>query len=174
MLAGMSRLVLDGYNVLLTTGRGAGEADRQALAREAAAYRADRGIDVLIVFDSRARSPGGGGSGGEGGRTQALPGVSIEFAPGDADTAILEIVRRSRTPGDLRVVTSDRRLAAAARDLGARTIDVAEFGRGNAAKRRQKGSRKPSLAHAPALPRKEVEEWLRVFGERKESKDEDG
>ena len=33
-------------------------------------------------------------------------------------------------------------------------------------------AKRPNLQHAPALPRKEVEEWLRIFAEREPGEDD--
>ena len=147
----MARVILDGYNLLLTSGAGADERARESLVREAARYRGERGIEVLVVFDSRV----GGGTRS----ATAYPGVQVEFARGEADAAILDIVRRSRSPRDLLVVTSDRRLADAARDLGARSEDVASFRARAATRKRSRAG--PVTSPGPSA--KEVAEWLSTF-----------
>jgi hypothetical protein len=147
------RVLLDGYNLLLGEGRGAGEAARDRLVRDAARYRSGRAIEVVVVFDSRQ---------GAGSSAAPVAGVRVEYARGDADSAILEMVRKSRSPRDLLVVTSDRRLAEQARDLGARTEDVATF-RARADRRAAGKPREKQDRPSPS----EVAEWLRVFGEKR-------
>ena len=121
---------------------------------------------VSLVFESR------GGSGEK--RKTAFPGVRVEFARGDADSHILDIVRRSRTPRDLLVVTSDRRLAEQARDLGARTEDNAAFWKRSAtrvtARAAAGSSRRPDPGRK--LSPLEVELWERAFRSRKKKDDD--
>ena len=60
------------------------------------------------------------------------PGVEVRFAPGGpnaADEAIEEYVRAAPEPRELRVVTSDRPLAAAVRAMGAEVLGAGEFRR---------------------------------------------
>src|SRR6185369_8293600 len=114
-----------------------------------------------VVFDSRA-------GGGTAPSATVYPGVRVQLAKGDADAAILETVRTSRSPRDLLVVTSDRRLSASARDLGARTEDADRF-RARAGKRGARRARgdapdQPDKAEKPAsLSASEVDEWMRLF-----------
>ena len=59
--------------------------------------------------------------------------LEVEFAPGGpnaADEAIKEYVRAAPEPAELRVVTSDRPLAAAVRSMGAEVVGSGEFRRG--------------------------------------------
>jgi predicted RNA-binding protein with PIN domain len=172
----MARVILDGYNLLLAAGRGADDAARAALVREAARFRGERGVDVTVVFDARQ---------GSGIRAAtAYPGVSVLFARGEADAAILDLVRLSPAPRDLLVVTSDRRLAAAARDLGARVESGPAFAARRDARRAAPRSlrasqpasrqvREPGEAKPRDPSRAEVEEWLRRFAERAPDDDDE-
>ena len=120
-------------------------------------YRRGRNVDVTVVFDSRR------------GRGQRFPspyaGIEVEFAAGDADRRIVELVRRSSSRRDLVVVTSDRALADQVRDLGARTESSADFTRKCEPQERRRGG--PSAKTNPRLSRAEIESWEREFLEQR-------
>ena len=114
--------LVDGNNLM---GRAAarglgGAADRRGVVAALAALAAWRGGRFTVVFD--------GAPDAHFARDVALGPVRVEFAaPRSADDRILARVRAARNPRDLTVVTDDRALAAAARDLGARVAGVNEF-----------------------------------------------
>lgn len=97
--------------------------DRQAAMRKLV-ERLDRysiatGDDVTVVFDARPFE---------------LPDVNIEvrFAPGGPDAAdhtIVEIVHEAPDPETITVATSDRRLEAEVRSLGADVRSARSFRR---------------------------------------------
>lgn len=98
-----------------------------------------------------------------GGRSESLSGgrVSVVFAPTGrkADGVLIEHIRRSRNPGGLIVVTSDREVIAEAQRQDARVVRSEEFA----------GELEPTPAPQAGakedvqLSPDEVEEWLELF-----------
>ena len=108
--------IVDGHNALHREGirTGVHENDR----REILLRVREIDPDAIVYFDARGAPPGLAAGGRE-------EGLRVRYArDGEADAAILEHVRAE--PGGL-VVTDDRELAGKARQLGARTLGVAEF-----------------------------------------------
>ena len=95
------------------------------------------------------------------------PNVRTVFAhsPRDADTKLIAMIDAITETQGYRIVTSDRIVAAAAKARGVQVITSAQF----AAELEQpaKPRRIPARKQRPEqkLPRTEVEEWLRLFGE---------
>jgi len=155
----MRRLLVDGYNLLQRAGRGVDEQARDQLVRDAARYRSTRRVEVVIVFDSRC---GGGHV-----EPTAHPGVRVEYAAGDADSAILDLVRRSPDPRDLLVLTADRALARKARELGAQTEEgMRLLHPPHPAVRRPPATDKPG-----GISAEEVDYWLREFSQPTDDED---
>jgi predicted RNA-binding protein with PIN domain len=114
------RLIVDGMNVIGSrpTGwwrdrRGAMSELTEVLARHAA----QTGDDVAVVLDSKPfELPPG------------AKGIDVRFAPARgpdaADDVIVDMVAADPDPGTLEVATSDRRLAARVRTLGAETLSA--------------------------------------------------
>ena len=115
--------LVDAFNVLhasLLGGRDRAawwtEPRRAELAARAAAFD-DKGAEVWLVFDGPRPAEDIAARG---------PGVRRVFAP-SADEWLLERVRSSDAPERIAVVTSDRKLAARARQRGARHVTPADF-----------------------------------------------
>ena len=93
------------------------------LIEELDRYAAATGEDVTVVFDRQPPDVPAGVHGG----------VAVAFAsrPGRdaADHEIIRMLAEDRAPQSVRVVTSDRRLAERARQLGARVTSSASFRR---------------------------------------------
>lgn len=149
-------LLLDGHNLI---GRTPGlslereEEAREVLLRRIAAARGSGRRQVVVVFDGNR--PGSA-------KESAFGGLRVVYAPEgqSADDEILRRVARARR-GQATVVTSDRRLAQRALDLGAGVESCEAFLRrleGDAAARRKRAPSAPS-----SLAPSEVEDWLRVF-----------
>ncbi len=124
---------------------------------------AKRGRQVVVVFDH--------GVYGHPGRLNGY-GVTCYFArsPQDADTQIIRRLNALERPREWALVTSDRQLVRAARDRGVRVISAQEF-----AGRLQTPAAKPApLDEKPdvRLSEAEVEEWLKLFGERPDGGDD--
>jgi predicted RNA-binding protein with PIN domain len=128
---------------------------RHRLLGELAAFASATRARVTVVFD------GAPDEGVPDGAT--FRGVKVYY-PGrgsDADSVIERLVAGSRDRRGLVVVTSDRRLAAECRDLGARVVRSGEF-------RRQMASAgaapagDPGESDAPAAG--PIDDWMRYFG----------
>jgi hypothetical protein len=154
-------LLVDGHNLIgqipgLSLSDPEDEAKLVMLLRGYAA--AKRGRQVLVVFDR-----------GVYGHPQRLDGYGVvcQFArsPQDADTQIVRQLDRLRGRRDWAVVTADRALVRAAEERQIAVIDSRRFA--------QQLGEKPAKRVRP-IPEKrelppsaaEVEEWLRLFGER--------
>jgi predicted RNA-binding protein with PIN domain len=121
-----ARWLVDGMNLIGSRpDRWWNDPDRavRRLVEELDRYAAASGADVTVVFDRGPRDvpPGAHGA------------VVVAFAsrPGRnaADDEIVRILERDQAPHTVRVVTSDRRLAERARQLGARVSPSAGFRR---------------------------------------------
>ena len=119
-------LIVDGYNVikrcweLTSKERESLLTARQELIGWLSDYLHKRpGIEIIIVFDGREDVIG------------TLPrtpsGISVMFANETADTRIKDIVRRDPNPRIITVVTDDREVANAVKDLGAKVKSVTEL-----------------------------------------------
>jgi len=156
-------LIIDGYNLLHASGvfgedrgpRGF-EQSRRKLLDLLVDLLGDAATRTIVVFDA-AQAPDG------------LParhvhgGIRVWFAREypDADSLIEELVAGDTAPGHLVVVSSDRRLQAAARRRRARAVDSGEWlAEAKAARRgREAGPEKPSAPQA-----EDVEYWKKYFG----------
>ena len=157
-------LIIDGYNLLHASGvfgavrgpRGF-EASRVALLDMLVDVLGERAAGALVVFDA-AHAPDG------------LPGrvvhgdLRVWFAREypDADTLIEKLVAEDTAPGHLVVVSSDRRVQAAARRRRAKAVSCEDWlAAARAARRppRETGDAKP-----PEPGPEAVDEWKAYFG----------
>lgn len=94
------------------------------LVAELERFAARSGDEVTVVIDGRPSPDRPRPGGAAGGR------LWVAYAPGGrdaADDAIAERVGRIRDPGPVRVVTSDKGLAARVREAGAEVVAVGKF-----------------------------------------------
>lgn len=137
-------IVVDGDNLLGTSGRERSTAERRVLARELAALARREGKRVVTVFD---------------GPDPLRPafGRDVRFSgPGrTADAVILELVRDDPDPRGLLIVTSDKSLGDRCRWLGARVERCHVF---RPRLRAPGGEEKPESED-------DIEGWLERFGE---------
>jgi predicted RNA-binding protein with PIN domain len=112
------RLIVDGMNVIGSRPTGWWRDRRGAmseLAEVLARHAAQTGDEVSVVLDSKPFE-----------LPDQVAGIEVRFAPGRgpdaADDVIVDMVASDPEPGTLEVATSDRRLAARVRMLGAETI----------------------------------------------------
>jgi predicted RNA-binding protein with PIN domain len=120
----VTRWVVDGMNVVGSRPTGWWR-DRPGAMRELVerlrAFAADRGDDVLVIFD-------GGPFEVDGGER-----VTVRFASrrgrDAADDDIAALAERDVDPASLSVVTSDAGLARRVRDAGAAVVGAGEFRR---------------------------------------------
>lgn len=156
-------LLVDGHNLIgRIPGLSLADADDEAalvlLLRRYATQR--RGRKVVVVFD-----------GGVYGHPQHLDGYGVvcSFArsPEDADLQLIKRLKKIARPREWALVSSDRQVAAAARERGVRVISAEQF-----AKQLLHTTSAGAAAPEPGtradlqLSEAEVEEWLRIFGER--------
>ncbi len=113
----MSRVLIDGYNLLPVTGL----ADRDHLIARLSRYRHEKGHAMTIVFD-------GTHGGTPFGDRYHEAGVEVLFSPltVTADDLIEQILDRS-APGAWIVVSSDRRVQSAARRARSPFLSSQEF-----------------------------------------------
>jgi predicted RNA-binding protein with PIN domain len=116
------RLVVDGMNVIGSRPDRWWRDREGAMRRLAAAldeYARETGDEVTLVLDGRPFDLG-----------KDLDGVMVRFAPGRrnaGDDEIVRLLERDDAPESVRVVTSDKELAARARALGARITPAGEL-----------------------------------------------
>lgn len=154
-------LLVDGHN-LIGQIPGLSLADPEDEARLVMLLRgyatAKRGRSVVVVFDH-----------GVYGHPQNLNGygVTCQFArsPQDADTQIIRQLDALRGRRDWAVVSADREIVRAAEDRKVRVIDSRQFARQLRPPARHERREPPEKREAP-LSRAELDEWLRLFGER--------
>ncbi|GAC1547368.1 MAG: NYN domain-containing protein [Herpetosiphon sp.] len=114
---------------------------------------------ITVVFDR-----GSYGHPGSLRRERITP--IFAFSPQDADTRLIHILQRMASCADVRVVTNDRRIATAARQLGGDVVAAQQFAvelRAMPRHGRKHGAAKPQ--REPRLSAAEVEEWLALFGD---------
>ena len=111
----------------------------------------------LIVFFDRGQP---------GSRPQRHGSLEVRFvsAPRTADEALLDYLRRVPDPRNWRVVTSDRRVAAHARQARAICLSAEEFLESLSTLRQQPGAGGQGSESGDT---KEIEEWLRAFEARR-------
>jgi predicted RNA-binding protein with PIN domain len=151
-------LLIDGHNLIgqgqLPDLRLDDPDDEARLVIRLRSYCARTGKRVTVVFDH----------GLPGGRSWELSGggVDVVFAPAGrtADGILRERIRRARDPRGLTVVTSDRQVIAAARVCGVRVVRSEEFAA------QLNVSRTVEAEPDVYLSAEEIEEWLKVFGEK--------
>ena len=92
-----------------------------------------------------------------------LGGVTVRYSGRgvSADEAIKRALRSAAHPREWTVISSDRELAVEFRHLGARSVDCAEFNRNLA-----RLESEPLRRWEKSVSASEVEEWLKIFGEK--------
>ena len=140
--------LLDGNNLIglfRKTSRPSAE-DRQALVAELADRLRLTRARAILFFDGPA-----------GSRGSSLGTLTIRPSSGaTADDAILREIERTRTPGEMTVVTADRGLSRRARDAGAAVSSPEEFFA-------RFGKDQPAQAAKPEAGPVDVEGWLKYF-----------
>jgi predicted RNA-binding protein with PIN domain len=152
--------LIDGNNLLGSWGgpRG-GDDGRGEVVRRVAAFCRARGARATVVFDGQPLRPDFD--------RQELGNLTllVPEAGQDADSVILDLVRRAARPKELIVVTSDKALYSSARTQGAQVLRAHEWNalaRAAAVarpRRSDEGAEKPE--HEP-----DIEGWLERFGKR--------
>lgn len=150
--------LVDGNNLLAQTpGLSMNEpSDRRRFVSSLAQFSRTRRCKVTVFFDGLPLQ--GWGS------TTHLGAVTVLHSGRGrtADDAILEMIRRSRAPGDLTLVTSDRSLYERARHLGAR----AEAGHAFRRTLGRAGAKEAGDSEKPERPdQEEIDYFMERFGE---------
>jgi len=151
--------VVDGNNVIGQTPGWHRDkpGSRRRLLGELAAFARATKARVTVVFDGAPDRDVPDGA--------SFKGVRVYY-PGrgsDADSVVERLVASDRNRRGLTIVTSDRRLAAECRGLGARVVASGEFRKQMAAAAAAAATPgDPGEADAPAAG--SVDEWLRYFG----------
>ena len=158
-------LIVDGHNLafadddarkLLTGGKP--DDARRRVMQLVEAYAEATGQRATVVFD---------GTGGRhrSQRKGARVGYRFSGVKRDADLEILRLVGATTGRREICVVTGDRRLGIAVRNLHAKTMGVKEF-LNETARRRKRADRAPEpRAKRYGPPPGEVEYWLTVFSD---------
>ncbi len=150
-------LLIDGHNLIgRMPGMSLADPDDEAeLIQQVRLYCRRHRRRATVVFDA----------GVVGGKSAALstPEVEVIFAPSGrrADEVIRQRLRKLRDPRGWLVVSSDREIQRAAREVGARAVSSEEF----AAALRT--SPAPREKRSLVLSEDEVQEWLDLFQGRK-------
>ncbi len=132
--------------------------DEEKLMQYLRRYRARTGHQLTVVFDA--------GQSYQPADKKKQGGVTVQFAPHGqtADRLIEQQVRRVKNPQAMIVVTSDRSVQQAARQMGVRVVTAQEFSQ--QLLNLSTGSAAPADEDAQAdlqLSADEVEEWLSIF-----------
>jgi len=112
----MEEMIIDGCNLAYKAYGASGDKEIAALIARLRDYYGRKTIAVTIVFDSSA---------GED-VSHILPHIKI-YQSSSADEYIAQLVKRSRRPKTLIVVTDDRALANRVKALGANLIRSTDF-----------------------------------------------
>jgi predicted RNA-binding protein with PIN domain len=164
------RYLVDGYNYLHRARllRGDLQRARRGLEARLVTLRG-RGHQVTVVWDARRAPPGLPGRE----ERASVESVYARGSAGSADAAILDRLRHADDPRRYVVVTDDREVAGAARQLGARTASVAEVEAIVAppSARDAPAGEDPASEKPPAPSPGEVAGWLDYFGASEEEKE---
>ncbi len=160
---------IDGYNVLFrfSSGEGRFQTTREEFIDELVESARAVSYDIIVVFDAPNQI-------GEHSRTHK-GGLEIVYTTTHqcADTYILDEVARLISREQILVVTSDKKLARKAGNLGAKTQSVETFFTWLASKQQKKKKKKRALPKEESVQPKEhrpydseFERWLTLFEKR--------
>lgn len=136
--------------------------DEEKLLEYLRRYRARTGHQLTVVFDA--------GQSYQPATKKKQGGITVQFAPHGqtADRLIKQRVRRVRNPQAMIVVTSDRAVQQAARQMGVRVVTAQEFSQ-QLLNLSVSGAPTDEEAQANLqLSADEVEEWLSIFEQGKD------
>ncbi len=153
--------IIDAYNLIFQCGLhpkslGTGKAMRQAhdrlLQELARRFHESQRNDVVIVFDAK-RKPN---------ESDQVPGrgfrVRFAWQYDDADTMIIDLIRRHSQPKQLTVVSSDHQIQTAASRRGAIAIDSDEWF--DSMPQHVAGTDEPIENSQPLLDKEEQQQWI--------------
>ncbi len=92
--------------------------------------------------------------------------VIFASAGREADSLLIQRIRKVRNPPEFTLVSSDRAIVAAAQARGMPVTDAATFAQMMEEERgrRAAGDTKPWAKQEPAMDERELAEWLKLFG----------
>ncbi|MEM1071786.1 MAG: NYN domain-containing protein [Planctomycetota bacterium] len=164
-------ILIDGYNVLHAEGAGTLlplDAAIEDLAELIALSRYRRRRPTIVCDGAPpAARPGSAWDRLAPDRLRIGPTAVVYAGPGaDADSLIEAMIDRCHAKKRLTVVSSDRRLIAAVRRVGGRSLSSAGFLRqlGSDADASKRVWRPPSFASQVPLARDQTRMWMRLFG----------
>lgn len=130
---------------------------RRRLLSELARHARAAGVSIEVVFDGAPEEHFPDGA--------YFMGVRVFYAErgSDADERIKRLVEASRERRTLKVVTSDRALAAYVRQCGAQVVRSGEFRRRLDEEAGESGAR-PAPDARSGVPASELGEWMSYFG----------
>jgi uncharacterized protein len=176
-----TRLLIDGYNLLFTSGmdgRGRGprwlqRARERLLVFLHSKLPAEDIPFTVIVFDAATRPfhTGGTDEAEAASNRQAAQGIQVIFAVDydEADDLLENMIRRHPAPKSLTVVSSDHRILKCALARRAQALDVDSFLTHLESAAANEESTLQNEKHDYSISPDEVERWLREFGESGES-----
>jgi predicted RNA-binding protein with PIN domain len=155
-------IIIDGYNLMLR-GQRAGsiaasdlERLRDGLVQKVTGYAASRDIRITVAFD---------GQNGVGAPVAAATGkVKVVFSrpPENADALIKRLVQAHKQPREVLVVTSDQPLARFIRSCGCKLLSSEEW-----RQKMEQGRDEAMEEKHGRINDLDLEEWLKIFGEKK-------
>ncbi len=154
--------IIDGYNYILRHSHIDMSEEhalwdaREQLIRQMIAYLGQKPIRITIVFDGQDLKGIA--------KTPRPAGISVKFskAPTKADPVIIHLVQKSKSPQNITVVTSDNGLANVCKSYGCEVLSSEEF---SARIDKERETEKILHKYDYTMPAKELDEWLRLFGE---------
>lgn len=161
-------LIVDGYNVLFAIADYGGQSVSDAIAEargrlldRLAQYRRRTGEAVTVIFDSR-KSQGGARQQDTAGGVQVL----YSHPPRIADDDIKRLVESTASDRQVRVVTSDRELADACRQRGAKVVGAMTFWRElSRSNKAERGDQNETMQKHQSPSDDEMRELLDAFGD---------
>lgn len=158
--------LIDGYNLLFSTGRlaaragrGGLEAGRKWLVVELTRAHGPDLSGVTVVFDASGAPPGTPAPERPG-------GLRILFARGQtADDLIEDLIRAEREPRSLTVVSDDNRIKGAARRRGCAVLGCLDYCESWAQPRRAVAPVAAEPGKPERLSEAEKLHWLEAFGD---------
>lgn len=153
-------LLIDGHNLIgqMKDISLADPRDEARLLARLQGYAAATRESITVVFDP-GDLPGVG-------RPAARPGITVIYAPHgeEADSILIRRIEREPNKKALTVVTSDRRVLAAAQANGVQSMRAQEFA-AKLAEIGQPASKASAPEDKPAVSSSDVDYWMGIFKE---------
>ena len=166
------QIIFDGYNVIHAKNfpgrkRRSLEEQRDYLIHLVRQYAARKRVNCIIVFDSKYPYSR---------QQKHYQRVQVRFSPAhmEADQIIQEMIRQSKNPQMLLIISSDREIQHTAQIHGARILSSEAFLEEELAPQSfthpESEIEEDSKPDTP-MSEQEIQEWLRLFSEGEENED---